>query len=321
MKTSTLIIALVMTVVVAGAVFFLTRNDSPTSFALDHEVALLREPEAAPVAVFFAADRISAPGSVTVETKGYLEGIEYRSTSGELRLSGWSPADLQSSSSRLILRDPFGAAVPSGSMQLTTVDRPDVRRVLGDSSAASRYGFTLTVPLRESGSGSAWLRSLEVYADDGGETLFSLNDGSGHAFRTWMRTADGFELAVVFATPAYAEGATDGGHIDLVEPGAAEGTVRIHGWTTFDARSPNSLLCIRLPRAVAPAAIMARESHLRPDVPPVIDPGRPELQYGGFIVTLAISGSAEDLKKKGALALWSIKDNEAPISVHVGKLK
>jgi len=221
----------------------------------------------------------------------------------------------------LIVRDPFGASVPGGSVQLTTIERPDVRRTLGDNSSTSRYGFTLAIPLREVGSGSGWLRSFEVYADDGGETLFALNSGIGRASRTWTQSPDAFELAVMFATPAYAESAQDGGHLDLVEAGAEEGTVRLHGWAPFDARSPRSLLCVRLPRSLAPASIVAREPQLRPDVPPVVDPNRPELQYGGFIVTLAISGSVEDIKKDGTLALWTIKNDEAPIAVHIGKLK
>jgi len=318
MKTSTLIVVLVAAVVVAGAAFLLTRGESPVAFAIKRDVPLIAEPVEATVSVVFAADRVNAPNTTSVETRGFLEGVEYHTTSGTLRLVGWSPVEMQNASGRLFVRDPFGAAVPSGRVQLTPVDRPDVRRALGATSPTSSYGFDLSIPLQEAGSGSAWLRSLEIYANDGGTTLYVLNAASSRPFRTWVKSPDAFELAVVFATPAYAEGAPDSGHVDLVEPDQDAGTVRIHGWAPFDARSPDSFLCLRLPRSMAPASIVARQSRLRPDVPPIVDPSRPELEFGGFVFTLTVSGPLDDLRETGAFALWSIENGEAPVSIHIG---
>lgn len=319
MKSSSLIVVLLVVVLLAGGVLLLLRGESAQPFALDTSVTLTPDSNDPRPTIAFAADRLIVPNVETYRNQGFLEGVELHSNPKTLRLSGWSAVEMSDPDGRLIVRDPWGATIPTGGVNIIPVDRPDVRAALGVDADEGRYGFTLEIPVSDTGSGSAWMRSLEVYAHDASGGLAALTPVSGRSFRTWVKSPEAFTFSIVFATPSFAEGAIDGGHVDVVEPGEAEGTVRIHGWAPFDARSPDSYLCLRLPRSVAPASIVAREAELRPDVPPVVDPDRPELEYGGFSVVLVISGSIDELREKGAFAFWSMKQGEAPVSVHIGE--
>lgn len=263
------------------------------------------------------------PGSQAAVADGFIDAASWDSAQQRLNVRGWAPLDTRAATSTLIVRDPFGLVTFATPPIVKSEDRPDVAAERAKEPELLHSGFTLGLALvPDSARTPEWEFALEIYALSSSGKFARLTRGGSRPRASWERRADTFSLILVHATPSLPDVAPKkNGNLDFLTPDSAAGTVTIQGWADFDGASPQSALIIQLPPSAAPASILSYRWTPRPDVAQTVDPTRSDLARSGFEIVVSPNGAVDDLRKPGALRLWSVVKGKSPEAVGTGSVK
>jgi hypothetical protein len=323
-RSGLIVVSLAIALVTAATAFVGCGRNNPgsTEKSTFPAQAVATPPDAAKLILAGSIPEI--PGEQAPVADGFIDSVSWDATLHRLNVRGWAPFDARATTSTLIVRDPFGFVTFATPPVIRSEERGDVSAERANDPALLHSGFNLSLSIgADSAQSPAWEQSLEIYALSADGKLSRLTRTGQPARASWQRRPDCFSLVLVHATPALGEVARKkNGNLDTFAPDpAAAGTVTLTGWANFDGGSPHATLVIQLPPLAAPAAIASYRWMPRPDVMQVVDPSRAELARSGFQIVLSISGQADDLRKPGALRMWSIAPGHPAELVGTGVLR
>lgn len=271
--------------------------------------------------IVVAGARPAFPVTTVPSTGGFLEETRWDDSIATLQCRGWAPYDVRNANVRFVLRDPLDRLRLVGEPLFTPQERADVAAAHPDHPEWRHGGFTASIRLSNLPEHAAWPDCLELYclAQDG--TVRRLARVNAPAQHTWDRKPERFECVLTYSKPVLAAPEKPQGSLDLAEPAAGDGTVRLSGWAPFDGRSPGTTLIVQLSPELAPTASLVSAAWVpRPDVRAAVDPNREILDRCGYEVFVRVPGGVDALREKNRLRLWCIDDAGASVEINTRRL-
>ncbi len=258
------------------------------------------------------------PADAIVSSEGFFEEARWDEAIQTLQIKGWAPLDVRPDKIRFVLRDPFDQLRLEGTAPpiFTPQERPDVAAAFSHKPALLHSGFTASVRLTNLPKSEDWTETLELYCLDGAGSCFRLQPTVAPDRRSWDRSADHFEVVLMYAAPQLELPQDTQGSLDVCEPGPNEDTAHLTGWAPFDGRNPQCVLIVQLAPDLAPSSLLTASWLPRPDVRAAVDPQREELDRCGFGFFLRVPGGLDALYERGAVHLFAI--DAAGHAVQVG---